>query len=142
MIIKKTRLQNIVLRLLDILKKEGINSLPALERMLGKRVYIEDSTGFLNGSYGYEFIDFHSRPSNKNTQTNTISYAIERTGIPLKIKLNPVLGYSKIIIKVNIPVPGYEAFANDYSGNIIQVKSLDMADWNRTVSEVRELTGV
>ncbi len=139
MVIKKTRLQNIVLRLLNVLKKEGVDSLPALERMLGKRFYIEDNTSFLNGNCGYEFIDFHSRPSNKNTRTHTISYAIERTGIPLEIKLNPVLGYSRIIIKVNIPVPGYESFANDYSGNIIQVKSLDIADWNRTVSEVREL---
>ena len=58
----------------------------------------------------------------------TISYTIEGIGIPMEIRIKQIEGYSKITLKTNKLLPGYEPFTKDVCGNIAQDKKINSTD--------------
>ena len=52
-----------------------------------------------------------------------MSYIKEGLGIPIEIRLNPQLSYSKIFLKVEEEIDGYEPFKKDAFGNVMQEKT-------------------
>jgi len=128
--IKKEEFKKAVKRFLETLDKEKISDLRDLEKRLNSRLSITPNEK--------EFITIENRPSEAGTTAYTVSYVTE-TGIPVEIKVNYSLGYSKIIIKTETEMNGYVPFSMDRFGNIMQTRDLDFADFERTKKELGNL---
>jgi len=115
-LITPEKLKQIVGDVLDFLKREDINSIESLEKRLGESFDVKR---------GDHIIQIESRPSESGSEAYTISYIIPAGGIPIEIRLNPNLNYSKIIIKTKSGLNDYKPFTSDYFGNIIQDKIIN-----------------
>ena len=60
-------------------------------------------------------------------------------GIPLEIRINPSLDYTKIILKNKKRIEGYDEFSKDHFGNLIQIRYLDKVDFSLLKSELERL---
>lgn len=83
-------------------------------------------------------IKVEERPSNLDTTTLTYSI-IGKEGIPLEVKINEDLGYSKIFFKCSQDLDGYSNFAEDNFGNYPQEKEIDSVDRDLIESELENL---
>lgn len=82
------------------------------------------------------FISCSSRPSEKNTSAFVISYIVNDTGIPLEIRMNLSLGYSKFTVKCTEQVERYNPFLRDSFTNIIQSLDLHTTDMEAVKGEL------
>ncbi len=112
MAILHAQFQEIVKRFLAVITQ--LASVEDLERRVGRTQ--ETIPG--------ERVEFLLQPSNLGTRAYTVSYVIPGAGIPIEFKLNSHLGYTKIILKMEKPLQGYEPFMADPYQNIIQSKDI------------------
>lgn len=87
-----------------------------------------------------EFISVEETPSNAGTYGYAISYNLPGVGIPLELKLNPILGYTNIILKADEIIEQYKPAAEDRFGNIIQMKKLLSDKLSDGLKEIERLT--
>jgi hypothetical protein len=117
--LQKKEIAQIAKTFLTILDRENILATTDLETRLG--------SAYETGT-GEDFIEIQKRPSNQGTYAYTLSYTRPNTGIPIEAKLNAQLGYSQIICKLRARLQGYEPFAQDPLGNIVQNKKINSSD--------------
>ena len=129
-LITPEKLKQIARSVLDFLKREDINSIESLEKRLGESFDIKR---------GDHIIQIESRPSESGGEAYTIIYIIPAGGIPIEIRLNPNLDYSKIIVKTKSGLNDYKPFASDYFGNIIQDKIIKGCSISGIKKELEEL---
>ncbi len=70
----------------------------------------------------------------------TLSYIVPGAGILLETRVNELLEYMKIILKVDRSLPGYRAFMIDHEENIMQERLIHNADISNLRIELHELT--
>jgi len=83
-------------------------------------------------------ISIITTPSNYDTEAYKVSYTTKE-GIPLEIVMNSDLGYSQVICKGKFMLPGYEPFAADALGNVVQAKKLNSVGIWQVKAELEEL---
>ncbi len=111
--ISSERLNEVVQNFLRATKRANIQTTADLTANLGQRLDVR----------GGEYIEFLRSPSNRGTTALTASYVAEGDGIPIEVKCNLDLGYSKVVVKTEGKVPGYTVFAVDPFGNQAQSAS-------------------
>ena len=115
-------LRKIATNLLSIIDKEKIDCVDSLEEKLRSPLMINIDMG------DNEYVSISKRPSNEGF-AYTFSYMTPNSGIPMEIRINPTLNYTKVIIKDEKMVDGYQKFAIDPFGNKVQditIKSSDL----------------
>jgi hypothetical protein len=117
--------------ILDLLEKEGISSISSLEARISRK-----TNTIVNSS---DRISFELRPSVDKTQAYTLSYTREGTGIPIEIRINPAKGYTKIILKTEKELKGYEPFLYDIFDNIVQERRIQETGISQIKAELRQL---
>lgn len=130
--VTKSMLKHIANNFINTIEKQGLDSLKSLEANLENEMHISES----------EYIMIELRPSNLGTTTFTISYIAPGTGIPLEVKINDILHYSKIVLKSTYKVNGYEPFSIDKIRNVVQAKtlpSIDIKDIKRELKYLAEM---
>ena len=130
MSVKKEYLGKIAENVLRVFDSEKIESLSDLDRIMNKRFPIESVK---------EQILIELRPSSLGTTVRTVAYMIEGGGMPLEIKINEELGYSKMMVKGTFVLPDYRPVANDIFGNTFQNKKLDSIDISQIRYELKKL---
>lgn len=119
-------------RLIDFLAKQKIDSIKAIQDRKG--VAFEIAQG--------ESIDFEERPSGRGiipTDTAmTMSYIVDRVGIPIELRFNNSSGYVYVTIKCDRLREGYTLFLRDVLNNQIQTKRLEYS-FEGTVKELEDL---
>ena len=84
---------------LHVLQRENINSIQALEKIAQsgeKEITINVQ----------ESLIFAPRPSHEGTIAYTMSYVVQGAGIPIELKINKEMGYTRSIIKFAGTFPG------------------------------------
>ena len=85
-------------------------------------------------------IEVFLAPSNGGTNAHDISFNDPPRGVPLAVKINPVLGYTKIMVKGNFEMgDGYIPFAQDPFGNVVYNKRIPATDIPTIISELERL---
>lgn len=118
-------------RMRQFLEEQRINEVKDLGRLLKKSFDIDGVTK--------EKISVEMRPSESGTAAYTIRYTEEKIGMPLEVKINKDLDYSKIIVKGTFRLDGYAAWARDPRGNVAQAKTLDSSTISAVNSELKSL---
>ena len=134
MIIRLNDLSAMAKRFLITLDRNGIGDLEAMEKFMGMKFPISDDER--------EFVQISANPSNKHTMAYTISYVVDGAGVPMEAKINPMLEYTKIIVKSESDVPGYFAFSRDNFGNLQQMKDLHPANMEIVRRELTSLVSL
>ena len=119
--------------ILDFLERKKIKYANDLERKVEGVSMIADRPG--------HSITLEERPSESGTLAYTISYIIDRKGIPIEARLNAARNYTRIIVKGNFELEGYFHFLKDSYGNLIQDKKLDGCSIQRLKQELKVLVG-
>jgi len=130
MSITKEYLGRVAESVLRILGNEKITSFPDLDRIMNQKFSIDKKT---------DYISVELRPSNLGTTVRTISYIAPGHGIPLEVRVNEELKYSRIIVKGDFNLPDYIPFAQDIFGNTAQDKQLGSIDISQIKSELKKL---
>lgn len=130
--ITKEKLREVAENFLEILAKREINSLESLKKAVQK------SEIFPLERNSSEYVSYTIRPSEMNTSAHTLSYNILSAGIPIELKINPILGYSRIIIKYQGKMGGYSILSEDNFRNIIQNKIM-LPDFQLFLEELKKL---
>lgn len=86
-----------------------------------------------------QFIEISLRPSNAGAYAYTISYVVINTGIPIEARINPLSNYSRMIVKQEEEITGYESFGVDLFENILQIKHLGEAGISDVKRELETL---
>ncbi|MBD3262926.1 hypothetical protein GF374_00925 [Candidatus Woesearchaeota archaeon] len=86
-----------------------------------------------------EGITFQLRPSKLGTTAKVLSYLICSKGIPLEVRTNEALNYTKLIVKTSSDIPGYERFVRDSIGNLGQYKTINHINLSKVKSELKKL---
>jgi hypothetical protein len=79
------------------------------------------------------------RLSKMGTFASTMSYDVQGEGIPIELRINRQLNYTKSIIKFAGTIPGYTRFAADDFGNITQDILWMSFELPRLIEHLREL---
>ena len=116
-------------KFLNVLNAEGIRTEDDVQRA------IERSFDVAQG----EQVWIGLRPSEEFTYAYTLSYIVNRVGIPIELKLNRELGYTKAIVKVQAQLSGYKPFLEDGFKNIVQQKILRRANVDKIRNELESL---
>ena len=132
--ISKKKFRQIAENLLHFINKEQITRLEDLEAKLGKRYEIDKRRKGRK-----EFVEVSLRPSNLGTKAYTLSYIVEGSGIIIETRLNNILGYSQIIIKLGEVAPSYAPFSVDPYKNIAQNKVLESTNLEKVLKELEVL---
>jgi len=119
-------------RFLGVLNAEGISSWEGLSRVLERSFPVCDG----------ESVWIGLRPSNGLTYAHTLSYVAEGVGIPIEIRLNRDLGYTKVIIKMQEELAKYAVCAMDHLRNMVQERFLEEAGVERARRELEDLAGL
>ena len=130
MSVDKNKLKKVAKSVLKILEKE--------ELRLNEIIFLSDKRDISR-----DYISITLRPSSNSLipkgMALTISYISDECGIPMEIRINKVEGYSRIILKSNKLLPGYNSFARDIYGNIAQDKKIETTDINLIKKELEKL---
>ena len=117
--------------LLDLLEREGISSIEGLQKRLGESFTVQEGV-----------VQLEARPGGKSLLptdiTHTINYIVQGRGIPIEVRINPRGSYSRITLKSENCMPGYNPFSKDARGNIIQEKMLGFS-FDEIIEELRIL---
>lgn len=132
--ITKTELRKIAGNFLGLLERENLRTTNDLEARLGER--------FLINEEAQDFVSITLRPSNLSTQAYIISYIRSQSGIPVELKVNPILDYTQVILKAQDSLEGYSQFGFDAFGNIQQNKVLTSSNFSLAREELRELSQI
>ena len=112
--IKQEIFHEVLNKFLSKLQERGIKSLEDIKRAVGKKF---DFPGPLQ-----EYVSIEERPSNMGTTAYSLIYSKIGMGIPVEIRINAQLNYSRIFIKTNYDVKGYNPFMTDQFENIAKTK--------------------
>ena len=123
-------LRKIAKKTLELFDEMEISSYTDIDRVLNHESPIDENTG--------EHITFQLRPSNFGTQAYTISYITPGQGIPLEIKINKEIGYSKVIVKGEFVLSDYRPFAID-GMHVAREKNFDSTEISILSSELKRL---
>ncbi|HLD05243.1 MAG TPA: hypothetical protein VJG90_06000 [Candidatus Nanoarchaeia archaeon] len=126
--ISSERLNMAVWNFLRVTEEMGIRTTADLEAHLGQRLNVGEC----------DHIDFSRRPSNAGTTALTASYFIEGSGIPIEVRCNSALGYSKVVVKTEKNVIGYTPFAVDPFGNQAQDATLETSEFSNVCELLRK----
>ncbi len=117
---------------LHVLEREDINSSEVLE----KRAQRGRQEFMINVQ---ESLVIMLRPSQMVTLACTMSYTVQGVGIPIELRINKQLDYTKSIIKSIKIIPEYSKFAEDEFGNIIQDTSWKGSELSKSIEHLRKL---
>jgi hypothetical protein len=137
--ITREKLSEIAGEFLAVLEKEEVKTTRDLESLAGQAIPLVGENNYLIVGW---------RNSNARTMAIDASYIIQHRkgkvegGIPLNLRINSQLGYSQVIVKVQENIIGYESFAEDTFGNIVQSRILKTTDFNDARRIVGELKPV
>lgn len=131
MLLSKKDLGKIAADFLEVLARERVGTMEALESRLGTKLS-------LNNGMSDEIV-FGVGNSQNGTNAWYIDYCREGLGLPIEIRLNRTLDYSKFIVKCEQEIKGYSPFAADPFGNIVQMKTLRKANMDFAISELSRL---
>ena len=116
--IPRTKINESAEVLLSVMEREDLYNLELYRAPL-RTFTVEDSPD--------EFIEAQIRLSNAGTVAYTVSYVVEGVGIPLEVKINSSLGYTKFIVKSSDSFEGYNSFVSD-GDNVTQDKTITSCD--------------
>lgn len=122
---------------LRVLDSGEVNSIEDLEALAGSKIDLVVATNLDSGAC--DFMEFNLSPSNEKTQAITASYIIPGAGTPLETKINKRLGYSTVTIKLCAHILGYDPFATDNSGNMMQNKMIRSLNYYHIKRELEKL---
>lgn len=114
---------------LAILERDGISNVRDLQERVGSKL------AFDNKSY----VEVTCRPSNFKTLDYVVSFIVQLFNVPVEARLNPKLGYSKIILISESEIPGYFLFSRDIYNNLRLMKTLETADISAVKKELESL---
>jgi len=117
---------------LHVLQRENINSSELLE----KRVQRGRQEFTINVQ---ESLVIMLLPSQKGTLECTMSYTVQGVGIPIELRINKELDYTKSTIKSIKIIPEYSRFAKDEFGNIVQDTSWEGSELSKSIEHLRKL---
>ena len=129
--VTKQRLGEIAGTLISALKEFKVDTAQDITRLMNVKIIISKR----------EMIIGEERFSNNGTTAQTISYAVDGTGIPLELKINPALNYTKIILKSEEQIPEYSPFMIDRFGNVMQDLKMPDVSMKKTLSELAKIAG-
>ncbi len=115
-------LRKIAANILSLINKDKIDSADYLEEKLRSSPIIDIDMAHS------EFVSISKRPSEEGTFAYTLSYIIPSSGIPMEIRINPTLNYTRLIIKDQELVDGYQKFAIDFFDNKVQYLTIEGSD--------------
>ncbi|MBI2632468.1 hypothetical protein HYW75_05680 [Candidatus Pacearchaeota archaeon] len=120
--------------LIKFLEKRKIDSANNLDNIVGKSFPLKDSFP--------DTIEVSIRPSNDRTIAYTISYVSLINGVPLEVKINPELNYSRVIVKMKKSLTNYTVFSEDEFSNLRQSKLIKSSDIIEVRDELRYLSKI
>ncbi len=135
--ISREKLREIINDFIGILDREKVEDLGGLEMLSGQAIPIKGKE--------QEYVIVEYQPSNLGTRAIDASYVIQHRpkevggGVPLSVKINNQLRYSKIIIKTEGKVDGFTLFFVDNFGNLIQERFFK-TDYQEIKKALNELT--
>lgn len=117
---------------LHVLEREDINSSRVLEELVqkGKQEFTINVQ---------ESLVIMLQPSQRMTLACTMSYTVQGVGIPIELRINKELDYTKSIIKSIKIIPEYSRFAKDEFGNIVQDTSWGGSELSKSIEHLRKL---
>lgn len=130
-------LKSVAKNFLEVLNREGINSVDGVVSKLGCRFLVKEQ---LEDYVEIRLREFRSDlpPSYK------ISYNALGRGIPIEVSINKILKYIQFIVKANKHVDGYELFplpyVGDGAGNLRQAVRFNSIDFAVIENELERLT--
>lgn len=127
--LSKKEIGKIAKDFLDFLDRERIFSTKDLEQRLDKNFLIDEK---IKSS-----VSISLNSSEFYTKAYTISYIRKGLGIPLEVKVNLVLEYSRIIIKCEEKIKSYTPFVLDSFGNMVQSTLIESADFLNVREELK-----
>ncbi len=131
MIITLNALKENARELITVFEDRAISSLADLERLAGTRIRCLGDV---------KFVDVDLSPSQRGTRALTVSYTIPKLeGVPIQLRFNKQLDYTAIIVKARELVRGYDVFARDPYGNIVQYRKLETVDFAETRKELERV---
>ncbi len=122
-------IRNIARNFLEVLSREGIQSNGDLEKRIGETFSLSSE----------DFVTIVLRPSDLGTSAYSVSYIRHGTGIPVELRINEKLDYSRVCIKLQERIDGYLPFGSDIFGNIAQDKEIKSSDFSLVIQELRIL---
>jgi hypothetical protein len=131
--IQRANLKDIAKLFLGTLDEQGVETFEDLVRLEGQ--------AFVMPGDSHHYLPINWKPSNFGTRALDVSYLIaeEGGGLPICVKINPSLFYSRIFAKCQTSLPDYKVLTKDPTGNIHQTSILDTTDWSEIRKKVEEL---
>ena len=131
--IKLEEIEKFAQQFLGFLDDHFIYSTSCLVPLLGKKFPVNDESYF----------SVELRPSNMGTEAYTLSYIMDRRGIPIEASINRELDYTKFMIKATKEVREYETFGlDDTRENYVMCKELKGYSFEQVRKELRSLTAI
>lgn len=118
-------------RILRVIDKEKIRSVPDLDARVGRTFQVED--------FPEDSISIEKRQSVEGTTALIVSYNAPNYGVPIEVRVNAGLRYSKIHLKVEETLPRYAPFSEDKFGNIIQDRRFQTIKFQAVREELERL---
>lgn len=161
MIIQIDDVKSYASNLLKVLESQRVNSVQDLETLINKgytrvsppSLYLvsldgvyyypmraELEGGIPVGRPSLDLVSFDKRPSNSGTMAYAIDYIRPEGGIPIEIRINNLLNYSKVFIKSQQLIKGYAQFGIDHFRNLRQEKLFKSSDISFVKNELTELS--
>ena len=135
MIITIQRFRECAKNLLDFFRENNILKLDDMGKFFGKgKIPVDDKRD--------DAVEINFRPSEAGTYAYDIAYLTDSNGIPINVKLNPHLNYTKMFIKLCEQVKGYVLFNVDAFGNMMQEKRISSSDFDLARQEIERLSGI
>ena len=132
--ITREEISDVAKRLRIFLDRKKIESVKDLEKKVGESFPVL-------GSRPGHLITMEIRPSDFGSLAYTISYIIPKKGIPIEVRVNPGMNYSKVILKTESRLNGYDVFARDEFGNVIQIRTFPDCFLSEVKKELESLSG-
>jgi len=133
-IITREEISDIARRLRIFLDMKKIESAKDLKDRVGP------SSAVRGGGPG-DIITMESRPSDFWSLAYIISYITPKKGVPIEVSVNPSMNYSRVILKTESRLNGYDIFTRDRFGNHIQTRTIPDCSISEVKKELESLSG-
>jgi hypothetical protein len=128
-LITEEEIKDVAGRLRAFLEDEKIEGIGDLEKKISQPYSVQQG----------HIINIEVRPSNFFSIDFTISYITSNKGIPIEVRINPGMNYSRIIVKTELRLEDYNPFTYDEFGNVMQEKTMDGCSISELKKELKFL---
>ena len=114
---------------LAILERDGISNVKDLQEKVGYTLPFDNDA----------FVVVTCRPSTFKTLDYVLSFVVPQINVPVEVRINPKMDYSKVLLTSGEEIPGYFIFSRDAVNNLRLMKTLEKADMDVVRKELESL---